>query len=89
MSSNDDLPEIDFSTFLLSLCTSAMMHLGDASDESGRTHRNLPLAKETIDILAMLAKKTEGNLSEDERKLLEEQLYTLRLRYVEACGGKG
>jgi hypothetical protein len=80
------LPEIDFSTFVLSLTTSAMVHLGEAPHPDGATHNDLPLAKQTIDILGMLKEKTAGNLSEEESRLLDEVLYDLRLRYVGAAG---
>ncbi len=76
------LPEIDFSTFILSLVTSAVMHLGDAPHPDGAVRRELDLAKQTIDIIGMLRDKTQGNLSPEETRLLEEVLYDLRLRFV-------
>jgi hypothetical protein len=76
------LPEIDFSTFVLSLSTSAMIHLGEAPSPEGGTQRDLGLAKQTIDILGILEQKTQGNLSDEEKRLLCEVLYDLRLRYV-------
>ena len=79
------LPEIDFSTFILSLVTSAMVHLGEAPHPDGKQHKELTLAKQTIDILGMLQDKTRGNLTDEESKLIEELLYDLRLRYVEAA----
>lgn len=79
------LPEIDFATFVISLSTSAMYHLGAIQDpESGKAEVNLPLAKQTIDILGMLKQKTEGNCTPDETRLLDGLLYDLRLRYVDA-----
>ena len=79
------LPELDFSTFVLSLVTSAMVHLGEAPHPDGQTRRDLQLAKQTIDILAMLRDKTQGNLTPQESQLVEEVLYDLRLRYVSAA----
>ena len=83
-----DLPQIDFSTFVLSLAASGMLHLGMAPDptqpDSPPPAANLPLAQQTIDTLAMLQAKTEGNLGEDERKLLESVLYELRMGFVRA-----
>jgi len=76
------LSELDFSTFVLSLTTSAMMHLGDAPHPDGATRKDLALAKQTIDILGMLREKTQGNLAAEEARLLDEVLYDLRLRYV-------
>lgn len=80
------LPEVDFSTFVLSLSTSAMVHLGEATPpDGGSVDKNLPLAQQVIDILALLQSKTTGNLTPEESKLLEELLYDLRLRYVRAA----
>ncbi len=77
------MPEINFSTFILSLNSSALVHLGIQTDPtSGSTSENLLLAKQTIDILAMLDEKTKGNLSEDEKRLLTHILYELRMLYV-------
>jgi hypothetical protein len=78
------LPEIDFATFIISLATSAFYHLGQMPHpETQQPEVNLPLAKQTIDILGVLQGKTRGNLSRDEEKLLENLLYDLRLKYVE------
>lgn len=80
-----DLPPADFSTFILSLGSSALIHLGqvEAPGEGGR-QRDLPMAKHTIDLLDLLMQKTKNNLSKEEDELLESLLYDLRLRYVEA-----
>jgi hypothetical protein len=76
-------PELNFSTFVFSLGTSAMYHFGDFPDPvTKKAERNLEAAKQTIDILAILKDKTKGNLGEDEEKLLESLLYELRMRYV-------
>jgi hypothetical protein len=79
------LPGIDFSTFVLSLGTSALYHMGLAPDPASgeRAETNLPLARQTIDTLEMLEEKTRGNLEEDEMHLLESLLYELRMRFVE------
>jgi hypothetical protein len=78
------LPGIDFSSFVLSLSSSAMMHLGLlANPMTQQTEKNLPLAKQTIDIIAMLQKKTTGNLTDEESKFLEAILYDLRMNFVE------
>lgn len=77
-------PPVDFHTFVLSLGSSALLHLGEIENPNdGVSQKDLPLAKHTIDILAMLAEKTKGNLSPAEEKLMESLLYDLRLRYVE------
>ena len=78
-------PPVDFHTFVLSLGSSALLHLGEIENPNdGVSQKDLPLAKHTIDILVMLEEKTKGNLSTAEEKLMESLLYDLRLRYVEA-----
>ncbi len=85
----DRLPPLDFSTFVLSLGSSALMHLGEIEQPgTGATTKNLPMAKHSIDILSMLQDKTKGNLNTNESQLLENLLYDLRLRYVTAAKGK-
>jgi len=81
------LPEITFSAFIISLGSSAFMHLGDLPDPmTGETRKDLPLAKQTIDLLGMLRERTRSHLSEDEENLYDHLLYDLRMRYVkEAC----
>ncbi len=79
------LPEVTLSTFILSLVSSALVHLGDAPDPvSGQMIMDLELAKQTIDIISMLKDKTKGNLTDDEQKMMEQILYDLRMRYVAA-----
>jgi hypothetical protein len=79
---------IDFSTFVLSLGTSALYHLGEIGDSEneaeGPVEPNLPIARQTIDTLEMLTEKTRGNLTDAESKLLESILYELHMRFVEA-----
>lgn len=77
------LPEIDFGTFVMSLASSALVHLGEVPhpDRAG-VEPNLPLAKQTLDILGMLREKTRGNLTKEESELLDQLLYDLRLKYV-------
>jgi len=82
------MSKIDFATFVLSLASSASMHMGDMPHpETGGTTKNLPMAKESIDILGVLQEKTRGNLTDEEDHLLTEILYDLRLRYVSVCKG--
>jgi hypothetical protein len=77
------LPEINFVSFIFSLSTTAMYHFGDFPDPvSKETRRNLAAAKQTIDILSILKIKTEGNLEEDEKQMLDGILYELRMRFV-------
>ena len=77
-------PEINFSTFIFSLNTSALLHLGEVPDPAtGKQQEDLVMAKQTIDLIAMLEEKTRGNLTSDEENLVKHILYDLRLRYVQ------
>jgi hypothetical protein len=77
------LPEVNFSTFIVSLSTEILFHLGEIPHpETGERQKNLPLAKHAIDTLVMLQEKTRGNLNEEEKKLLEHMLYDLRLCFI-------
>jgi hypothetical protein len=81
------LPEVTFSTFVYSLSTSALVHLGEIPEPlTEKMDKNLPLAKQTIDILGILQEKTKGNLTQEEENLLTSFLYDLRMRYVKAMG---
>ena len=88
-----DDPAVSFSGFIISLTTTAAVHFGDFPDPAtGETRApNLGGAQQMIDILAMLEQKTRGNLTAQERSLLEQVLYDLRMRFVaaqqEAAGG--
>ncbi|HTQ03181.1 MAG TPA: DUF1844 domain-containing protein [Polyangiaceae bacterium] len=82
------LPAIDFSTFVMSLSHSVLVHLGDAPDPEGNRAPHLELARQTIDLLALLQEKTRNNLTGPEEHLLEQALYDLRLRYVEVSSAK-
>ena len=76
---------IDFSTFILSLSSSAAYHLGLAPHPEGTdggSSKNLPMAKQTIDILSILQEKTKGNLTGEEERLIGEVLYNLRMAFV-------
>ena len=81
-----ELPEVDFSNFVLSLAATAMVQLGIVPDpETGKNiEPNLPIAQHTIDTLVLLQEKTTGNLDDEEEKLLESMIYELRMRFVEA-----
>ena len=82
--SDDSLPAIDFATFVLSLSHSVLVHLGDAPDPSGGApRRDVAMAKQTIDLLAVLQEKTTGNLTGEEERLLDQVMYDLRMRYEE------
>jgi hypothetical protein len=77
------LPEINFATFIASLNASALFHLGVMEDPvTGKREKDLPMAKQTIDILSILQQKTAGNLTADEDLMLKNILYDLRILYV-------
>jgi hypothetical protein len=78
------MPKVDLNTFILSLSSSVLVHLGEVPDpETGQSSQNLPMARHTIDILGMLEKKTQGNLEPDEDTLLKNVLFELRMKYVQ------
>ena len=77
---------IEFTTFLLGLASTALIHLGDAPHpETGKPARDLVMAHETLDLLTMLREKTRGNLTPEEEQLFNTLLTDLRLRFVEAA----
>lgn len=96
--SGDDAPagqqaagpmDLDFSTFVISLATSAQVGLGAVPHpETNQAVQNFPAAKQMIDILALLKEKTRGNLTEDESSLLDQVLHNLHIHYVRAMEGK-
>jgi hypothetical protein len=83
-SKSDDLPSIDFSTFVLSLSTSALYQMGLVNGPDGTPvgERDLIMARQTIDTLKMLRGKTASNLDEGELKLLDNLLYELHSRFA-------
>jgi hypothetical protein len=84
-SESELLSTLNFSTFILSLSTSALVHLGELPDPIENTKEvNLPLAKQTISIIEMLKEKTKGNLTEEEEGLFESVLYDVRLKYIQS-----
>ena len=79
-------PQLSFTAFVLGLASSAAIHFGDLSDPvSGeKAPRNLDGAAQMIEILTLLEQKTRGNLTAEERQVMEQVLYELRMRFVEA-----
>lgn len=77
------LPEVNFSTFVMSLSSSALVHLGEVADPStGSVSLSPVLAKHSIDILAILQDKIKNGATPEEEKLLCDLLYNLRMKYV-------
>jgi hypothetical protein len=82
------VPPHPFAALVLSLSASAMLQLGlESTPDAPKAVVDLPLAKQTIDILEMLREKTRGNLDESEDSLLENVLHELRMKYVELSRG--
>jgi hypothetical protein len=82
-------PQLSFTAFVLSLASTAAIHFGDLPDPvtGERGASNLEGATQMIEILALLEQKTRGNLTAEEREVLNQVLYELRMRYVEISGG--
>ena len=80
-------PEVSLATFVFSLSSSALMHLGEIPEPgASQVKVDLPLAKQIIDTLGMLQEKTKGNLDPDEDRLLRSILYDLRMKYIQKSG---
>lgn len=74
---------MDFSTFVLSLNASALIHLGEIPDPTSKERTvSLPAAKHTIEILEIIKEKTKGNLDGEEEKLLDDVIFDLRMKYI-------
>ncbi len=80
----EPIPPIDFTTFVLSLSASALVHMGIAPGPDGRrVEPDLPLARQNVDILLLLQEKTKGNLTGAEERLLHQILFDLRMRFID------
>lgn len=84
MNEQNPLPEVTFSTFILSLASSTLMHLGEVPNpETGKKEKNIVLAKHSVDLLNMLDDKLTNGLTADEKKLLQDVLYEVKIKYVQ------
>ena len=80
------LPEVDFTSLILTLSSTALFNLGEIADpRTNEKTKDLSIAKHSIDIIVMLKDKTKGNLSENEQKFIENVLTDMRWRYVKAA----
>ncbi len=88
--SDADTAQVTFIAFIFSLASNAAVHFGDLPDPitNERHPPDLAAASQIIDLLAMLEEKTRGNLTVEERQLLEQLLYELRMRHVDAKKGQ-
>jgi hypothetical protein len=83
----EDAEPVSFSTFVLGLASSALIHLGEAPNpETGSATVNLVLARQSLDLLDLLKQKTKGNLTLEEEQLFSSLLTDLRLRFIEKQG---
>ncbi|MGR0480660.1 MAG: DUF1844 domain-containing protein [Candidatus Electronema sp. V4] len=81
------MPAVSFTSFILSLNTTALFHLGDIPHpETGRKVFDLELARHAIDTLAMLEEKTKGNLDSEEQELVSRVVYELKMRFIRVRG---
>jgi hypothetical protein len=78
-------PEIGFASLIVSLGTSAMIHMGVIENPvTKQKEKDLGSAKQEIDLIMMLKSKTTGNLSDAEKKVLDQVLAELQMRFIEA-----
>jgi hypothetical protein len=86
VSDQNERPQVSFIAFVFSLASNAAVHFGDLPDPLTNETRppDLEAAAQLIDLLAMLEEKTRGNLTPEERQLLDQVIFELRMRYVEA-----
>ena len=84
MTEKKALPPVNFSSFIVSLASSAMISLGEMPEpSSGESRVDLDMARHTIDLLGVLIEKTEGNLDDDEKQLIQTVVYELRLKFMD------
>ena len=90
MVENQDALGVTFTGFVLSLATTAAVHFGDIADPNTgeRAEPNLQAAAQMIELIAMMQEKTKGNLTDNEARLVDDLLYELRMRFVQAQQGE-
>lgn len=90
MVEDQDALGVTFTGFILSLATTAAVHFGDIADPNSgeRTEPNLQAAAQMIELIAMMQEKTKGNLTDNEARLVDDLLYELRMRFVQAQQGE-
>ncbi len=87
MADESKAPTLDFNALVLSLGSSAIVHLGEAPDPTTgkKVDPDFPLAQQSIDLLAMLQEKTRGNLTAEEQRFLQNMLTDLRMLFVQVA----
>ncbi|MCX5871671.1 MAG: DUF1844 domain-containing protein [Deltaproteobacteria bacterium] len=78
-------PPVDFSSLIASLAQTALFQLGvlRTPDMKEPIEPDLEGARQTIDVIAILELKTKGNLTEQEKKLIDDTLFQLRMAFIE------
>lgn len=92
MAEEPKAPVLDFNALILSLGSSAIVHLGEAPDPTSGQKREKPdfmMAQQSIDLLAVLQEKTRGNLSAEEARFLDNMLFDLRMLFVQVSQRQG
>jgi hypothetical protein len=86
VSESHDRPQVSFVAFIFSLASNAAVHFGDLPDPITNERRppDLEAAGQLIEVIAMLDEKTRGNLTAEERQLVDQVLFELRMRFVDA-----
>ena len=79
-----EMPPASFPTLVQSLLTQVLFYLGDLAPRGAEPQINLDLAKHNIDLLGVIEEKTRGNLNANEDRLMQDILFDLRMKYVEA-----
>jgi hypothetical protein len=78
----EGIPPASFVGLVQSLVTQILYYVGDLSAPGSEPSVNLDMAKHQIDLLGVLEEKTSGNLSEEEKTMMDSALYETRMRYV-------
>ena len=82
------IPDPTFAELINMIAMQAMVGFGGMAGPGGeRIPPNLDIAKHYVDMLQVLEDKTKGNLTDDEKKLLDQVAYEIRMRYIQAASG--
>ena len=83
------MPQLNFSTFVMMLSMTGMQQLGKlAHPVTGKVETDLFQAKQTIDLLEIIAEKTKGNLTKEEEDIIKSSLTNLRMNYADEVNRK-
>lgn len=82
-------PQMQFSEFILGLCSAALSYMGIGDSPLGHVEKNLDLAQQNLQIIELLQQKTEGNLTDDEQQLIDQVVSDLRVKLKEVSASSG